>query len=126
MQVWSVNTNQSNTGDEFANWFLEQNRVILWERDGKSNLSEIRKGDLILVYHNQKRVIGVGFAISEREIVDSREETLNVDWIFKNLDNPIKLDNIESKKIGMFHGAIFNWTENIDTFKLLTEIGKRV
>jgi hypothetical protein len=126
MKIWSVNTNQTNHGDEVAKLFLKQNRIILWYRDEKPNLKHIQKGDLVLAYHNELRVIAVGFALSERTTCDNfeKEEFVDVDWIWKNLENPIQLNNIQSEnKVKMFNGSIFNWTENIDTKKLLSEIG---
>jgi len=133
MEIWSVNTNKKELGSLGSELVINQNRIILWHRKGKPSLSKISKGDLILSYNKKKTIVAVGYAVSERVSYDnspswvnvSKEEWVNVDWICTCISNPIKLDDIVSNKITMFSGSIFKWTHNIDTFKLLTEIGKR-
>jgi hypothetical protein len=127
MKIWSVNTLQSKHGDFVAKSFLNQNRVILWWRENQTDFGHIKKGDLILAYHNEKRIIAVGFATSIKQFSceNEGEQFVDVDWIWKNLEKPIQLNDIQSEnKVKMFNGSIFNWTENIDTFKLLSQIGK--
>ncbi len=136
MRIWSVNTNQSDLDDFGAELFLNQNRVVLWWREqfNATDLSILKTGDLILAYHNKRRIIGIGFALSEKKVPPAcldkegkaMEEFVDIDWIFKGLNNPINLTDIEleNSRVKMFNGSIFDWTENIDSFKLLAEIGK--
>ena len=133
MKIWSVNTNISSfKSDKGADIILNQNRVVTWYRD---ELKNINIGDLVLSYNNNKTIIAVGYAISDtKKYIEihhdtTQEQWIDIDWIWKckeDLSNPIKLENIESDiKVSMFLGTSFNWTKNINSFKLLEEIGKR-
>ena len=132
MNIWAVNTNKSNFDNEKgAMIVLNQNRIVTWYRD---DLKQISIGDSILSYNNNKKIIAVGYAISEVQKYTengqnkTQENWIDVDFIWKSnkdLLNTIQLNDIETdNKVAMFNGIIFKWNKHIDTFKLLLEIGK--
>ena len=120
MKVYYVNTNKSNCKKCYE-MMLNQNRVISWYN---TQLQNIKKGDLILLYHNDKGFIGVGFAITKMK--DSyeceNEHFVEVKWILKTFDNPIQANNIDFK--GMFNKTAQVCSINFE--KLFEEISKRI
>ena len=114
-----------------------QNRVILWEYHKlKPNLSIINKGDLVLSFNKKKTIIAVGYAISESKTYKldswqdkSKEQWVDINWIWKckkDLSDAIKTDLIlKDTKNFMYSGTVLNWTNSVDSVKLLTEIGKK-
>ena len=132
MKIWCVNTNITFLDSLGADIVLNQNRVVTWY---KTDLKQISMGDLILSYNNDKKIIAVGYAISDVQQYSkdeqnrTKEQWIDIDFIWKckkDLSNSIKTDSviIEEKNL-MYSGTVINWTNGIDLVKLLTEIGKR-
>jgi hypothetical protein len=141
MKIWCVNTNIAKfskgvMGNKYiaANIVVTQNRVVAWDYKRLTpNLSVIDQGDLVLSYNESKSIIGVGFAISNAQNFEvgsffdkTSEQWIDIDWIWKDIENPIRTDSIvKSGKELIYHGIVLPWTNGIDTNKLLLEIGKR-
>ena len=130
MRVWSVNTNRKDLDGLGAKIVLSQDRVVTWYLN---DLDNIKIGDLVLSFNNKKRVIAVGFAISDvmgysfnkSSLGKTDERWINIDWIWKDtkLNNPIML-----KSIGItwsLRRTVEELTKDIDLKSLLIEIGKR-
>lgn len=134
MNIWSVNTN-SNEDNGNPNGFLimlRQNRVATYYQRA-DDVGNIQNGDLILLYHNNNRVIAVGYALqnSRHDFIDiaSIERWVDVNWIWKaNFNELLEPTNSISRnnlKFISVRRAVNNITGEIDIIALLTEIGKR-
>lgn len=119
MNTWYVNTNAKYCEDCYE-YMLKQNRIASWYN---SAVNKIQQGDLILLHHNKKGFIAIGFATSnfKQHFEFSEEEWIEVKWIFKDFDNPINHNDID------FNGAFLRTVQNvsIDYKKLLIEMSKR-
>ncbi len=135
MKIWLVNSN-SNEENGNPNGFLimlRQNKVATYYQRA-DDVRNIENGDLILLYHNNNRVIAVGFAVqnSKHDFVDiaNIERWVDVNWIWKSKFNESfePIDSIDRKdlKFTTVRRAVNNITEEIDTKSLLIEIGKRL
>jgi hypothetical protein len=130
MKIWRIGTNQRDKdgfGEKQASSFvINQNIVIAW-KGLKPNIHKVKKGDLILSYHNDNRIIAVGYAVSEiKDHKDYEEqEYFEADWIWKtdeSVSNPILRNEIDMNNA---RGTVIDMTNGIDIAKLLAEIGKR-
>jgi len=95
--------------------------VISWYN---TQLQNIKKGDLVLLYHNAKGFISIGIATTKMK--DSyeceNEHFVEVKWILKTFDNPIKANYIDFK--GNFNKTAQVCSINFE--KLFEEISKRI
>jgi len=119
MNTWYVNTNAKHCEDCYE-YMLKQNRIASWYN---SAVNKIKKGDLILLHHNRKGFIAIGFTTSDfkQHFEFSEEKWIEVKWIFKDFNNPINHNDID------FNGAFLRTVQNvsIDYKKLFIEMSKR-
>jgi predicted Mrr-cat superfamily restriction endonuclease len=134
MNTWLVNTN-SNSNNGNPNGFkvmLRQNKAAAYYGK-KGEIDKINPNDLVLLYHNQNRVIAVGFAIEKPEHdfgdMEKVEHWVDVNWLWKaafdkNYEpiNPIIRTNIG---ITMVNGTVINVSNQIDHTALLSEIASK-
>lgn len=138
MKTWLINTN-SNPDNGNPNGFqimLRQNKVSAFY-DRKDTVNGISEGDLILLYHNQNRIIAVGYALKlvEQDFGDITEveHAVDVNWFWKadfreNGDGTLLPTNYIDRHILGFTSVrrtVENITNQINHFNLLVEIGKR-
>jgi len=120
MKTWYVNSNEKYC-KKCHQYMLRQNKIVSWYN---SAIDKIKKGDLILLYHNKKGFIGIGFAISNPEYNEEfkDENFIEVNWICKTFDNPIKYENIE------FNGAFSRTVQqaSVNYKKLFEEMAQRL
>ena len=89
MNTYLVNTNSkpSNGNPNGFKYMLWQNRVMTYyRRQDQTKVDLISKGDLVLLYHNDNRIIAVGFAVSDVQTNDFEdikyvEHFVNVNWM---------------------------------------------
>lgn len=134
MNIWVVNSN-SNEDNGNPNGFLimlRQNRVATYYQRA-DDVGNIAIGDLILLYHNNNRVIAVGYAvqISSHDFIDmaSIERWVDVNWFWKaefnDLLEPTNSISRNDLQFTSVRRAVNNVTTEIDIKSLLIEIGKR-
>ena len=88
MKLYLVNSNKRWCAVCFK-YMLSQNRVITYG-DARTQLDIIKKGDLILLYHNDNRIIAIGFVVEDHEKhfysdIAEHEHWINVNWIWKSV-----------------------------------------
>ena len=125
MRIYCVNTNKKYHNKRWRERFFYENRVFtccLKQLD----LDLIEQGDLILAYHNDKRVVGVGVALEKGRQEDNCKDikTLAVKWLWYSLNKKeyINLDSIGNPSF--FNATVIDWTKDIDKvelFKILAE-----
>ena len=136
MNVYLVNTNSklSNHNPNGYSYMLWQNRVMTYYRNSsQTQVDLISKGDLILLYHNENRIIAVGVAVSgvqtnDFEDIGYVEHFVNVNWIWKALFNgSMPQNSINRNDIGitMVNGAVVNVTSQINFKALLENIASK-
>ncbi|SFC12917.1 hypothetical protein SAMN05421780_10324 [Flexibacter flexilis DSM 6793] len=134
MKIWLVNTN-SNADNGNPNGFkfmLRQNRVSAFY-DRKDTIDKIMVGDLVLLYHNQNRIIAAGFALGNMlhdfEEVKSIEHSVDVNWIWKAVFdenyNPVNFIDRNDLSITTVMSTVNNVTSQVNGTKLLELIGQR-
>jgi hypothetical protein len=133
MKIWLVNTNanEENGNPDGYKQMLRQNKVIPYYVR-KENIDKIEPQDMVLLYHNNDRVIAVGFAIDIQndlaEIVHN-EHYVSVNWFWKaDFNSQFEPQNpIDRNKIGIttVSSIVVNITEQVDCRVLLQEVAKR-
>lgn len=134
MTCWLVNSNSKykNNNPNGYKYMLRQNMVaayygVNWKVD------KIKKGDLVLLYHNENRIIAVGCVVQEFEEHDYEEisdieHRVDVNWIWKASFNeksePVNPINRYDVNISMVNGTVNNVSNQIDYKKLFEEIAK--
>lgn len=140
MKTWLVNTNSKN--DPAHIYMLRQNKAAaFYSAAGK--VDKISKGDLVLLYHNDNRIIAVGCVVAPpikgHEIfgtaMNSKEHSVDVNWLWKTtLDpksgeptsSPINRHDIGkvSGGIDMVNNTVVDVTGKVDYKKLFSEIAR--
>lgn len=132
MKTWLVNTN---TRDENGNpnaykYMLRQNKAAAFY-DRAPAIDQIDRGDLVLLYHNQNRIIAVGTVVTPFEGHDFQElekveHWVDVNWLWKaDFDSkfePVNAINRNSLGIKMVNGTVVNVTEQVDYKELFVQI----
>jgi len=132
MKCWLVNTNskQENGNPHGFKYMLRQNKAAAFY-DRSVTIDKIEKGDLILLYHNQNRIIAVGAVIEafvghDFSDIEDVEHWVDVNWIWKSVfdedDNPVTYIDRNTLKITMVNNTVVNVTEQIDFKQLFSEI----
>lgn len=134
MKSWLINSNsnEDNGNENGFLYMLRQNKVSTFY-DKKEKINTVSPGDLILLYHNDNRVIAFGFALNMQkhdfEPIREIEHWVDVNWIWKasfdtnhNPTNPINRKDIG---ITMVNGSVINITDQVDLKLLLEKIGER-
>ncbi|WP_298190268.1 hypothetical protein [uncultured Pseudomonas sp.] len=132
MKAWLVNTNSKddNGNPNAYKYMLRQSKAAAFY-DKAETIDKIAKGDLVLLYHNQNRVIAVG-AVLERfkghdfAELDKIEHWVDVNWLWKSdfdkNHEPLNFIDRNTLGITMVNGTVVNITDQIDYKKLLAEI----
>jgi predicted Mrr-cat superfamily restriction endonuclease len=135
MKSWLVNTNskQENENPHGFKYMLRQNKAAaFYDRSG--TIDKIEKGDLILLYHNQNRVIAVGavfVAFSGHDFIDIEnvEHWVDVNWLWKSefdvQDNPKNYIDRNNIGITMVNNTVVNITDQVNYKKLFEEIANK-
>lgn len=132
MKVWIVNTNtKSENGNPNAfKYMLRQNRAAAFY-DRAQEIDKIEKGDVVLLYHNDNRIIAVGAVVVPFEghdfgDIEKVEHWVDVNWLWMadfNSDYiPINSINRHSLGITMVNGTVVNVTDQINYRELLSQI----
>ena len=135
MKTWLVNTNSKdeNGNPNAYKYMLRQNKAAAFY--GKAGaVDKISKGDVVMLYHNDNRIIAVGCVVAPFEghdfghAVDSIEHWVDVNWLWKaSLDsqsNPTS--HIDRNVIGirMVNNTVVNITDQVDYKILLSEVAR--
>ena len=135
MKVYVVNSNvnPSNKCPNCFQYMLRQNRVITYY-DRANQVNGIQAGDLVLLYHNDNRVIAVGFAVKDHEEhnyshIASHEHWVDVNWLWKTVlnknYNPVNPIDRNSVGFNIPRRTVEDVTKQINLSNLLEEMGKR-
>ncbi len=134
MKSWLVNTNSKakNGNPNGYKYMLRQNKAAT-NYDKSSSVDKISKGDLVLLYHNENRIIAVGAVIKESEEHDfsdmNIEHWVDLNWLWKadfnNNEQPINSINRNDLNITMVNNSVVNITSQINYENLFQEICKR-
>jgi len=135
MKTWLVNTNsKEESGNPNAfKYMLRQNKAAAFY--GRANkIDQIDKGDLVLLYHNDNRIIAVGSVLTQFkphdfEDMNSIEHWVDVNWLWKtNFDenyNPTNSIDRTSLGITEFRRTVIDVTEQVNYRELFTQISNR-
>jgi len=131
--VVNSNVNPNNNCPDCFKYMLRQNRVITYY-ERATQIDGIEAGDLILLYHNDNRVIAVGFATNDHAEhnfpdIAAHEHWIDVNWIWKCVldqnDNPINPIDRNSLGFNIPRHTVVDVTKKINLSNLLSEIGIR-
>jgi len=138
MKAWLVNSNSNpnNKGPHCFEYMIRHNKVAAYFDDWNTQIDLIKKGDLVLLYHNKNRIIAVGCVVKGFEPHDYQqtmgtadEHWADVNWLWKasfddqlNPVNPIIRTDVDITMVGK---TVVNITEQLDYRLLLEEIAKR-
>jgi len=135
MKAWIVNTNtrESSANPNAFKYMLRQNKAAAYygRRDA---VDKIDRGDLVLLYHNDNRVIAVGAVVNPFEGHDyadfeALEHWVDVNWLWKAAfdenDKPINFIDRNDLGITMVNGTAVNVTGQIDYKALFSEIASK-
>ena len=131
MKTWLVNTNtkDDNENPNAFKYMLRQNKAAAFYSRGPE-IDKIEKGDLVLLYHNQNRVIAVGAVVTPYQGHDFKdmeiEHWVDVNWLWKaDFDanyEPVNPINRKDLGIRMVNGTVVNVTDQVDYKELLSQI----
>lgn len=130
MDTWLVNTNikEDNRNPNGFKYMLRHNKAAAYY-DRASEVDRIKKGDTVLLYHNDNRIIAVGAVLYGYEGHDYNdlneiEHWVDVNWLWKaSFDDDFKPTNaINRNKIGitMVGKTVVKVTDQVD-YKILFE-----
>jgi len=137
MKAWLVNSNSNpnNKGPHCFEYMIRHNKVAAYFDDWNALIDPIKKGDLVLLHHNDFRIIAVGFVVKGFEPHDYQkqmgdiEHWADVNWLWKasfddqlNPVNPIIRTDVGVTKC---RNTVEDITEQLDYKCLLEEIAKR-
>ena len=138
MKAWLVNTNSKleNEGSHCFEYMLRHNKAAAYHDTWNTQIDPIEKGDLILLYHNNNKIIAVGFVVKAFESHDYQETMgdvehwVDVNWLWKvsfdNQLNPINpIMRTDELNIPVVLRTVINITEHINYRLLLEEVAKR-
>ena len=134
MKAWLVNTNSrgDNGNPNAYKYMLRQNKAAAFY-DKATSIDKIEKADLVLLYHNQNRVIAVGAVVHQFlghdfDELDEIEHWVDVNWLWKadlNKDHePLTFIDRNTLEITMVNGAVINITDQLNYKKLFEELAK--
>lgn len=135
MTCWLVNSNSNskNNNPNGYKYMLRQNMVAAYYGVNCS-VDKIKKGDIVLLYHNENRIIAVGCVVHEFERHDYEEisdveHRVDLNWIWKAKFNdksePIDFINRYDLGITMVNGTVINVSSQVDYKKLLEKIAEK-
>ena len=135
MKAWLVNTNTKgeNGNPNGFKYMLRQNKASAYY-DRASEVDKIKKSDLVLLYHNDNRIIAVGAVVNhyeghDYEVLNEVEHWVDVNWLWKDSfdDNFVPTNSINRNKLGitMVNGTVVNVTDQVDYKALFEEIAMK-
>ena len=135
MKSWLVNTNikEINKNPNGYKYMLRHNKAAAYY-DRASEVDRIKKGDLVLLYHNDNQIIAVGAVLYDYEghdynDINEIEHWVDVNWLWKvSLDESFKPTNaINRNELGitMVGKVVVNVTDQVDYKILFKEIAIR-
>ena len=135
MKTWLVNTNtkRDNHNPNAFRYMLRQNKAAAYY-DRAHTIDKIAAGDLVLLYHNDNRVIAVGCVVSGFEGHDFTDVALvehwvDVNWLWAaNFDaDMIPTNAIDRNTLGitMVNNTVVNVSDQVDYRVLMQEIASR-
>ena len=127
MKIFCVKTNKDDVGEAWRRRFYAENRVFTCCLK-HTDLNVVQPGDIVLVYHNNKRVVGVGVALENAKKIDCGEKFFRfvpVKWLWFSLGNDF-IDIDEIGNVSQFRGAVTDWTPYIDKAKLLEKVAEKI
>ncbi len=130
MKTWLVNTNTKgeNGNPNGFKYMLRQNKASAYY-DRASEVDKIKKSDLVLLYHNDNRIIAVGAVVTpyeghDFEDLNEIEHWVDVNWLWNaSFDKDFEPTNpINRNKLGitMVGKTVVNVTDQIN-YKILFE-----
>ncbi len=138
MKAWLVNSNSkaANKGPHCFEYMIRHNKVAAYYEHFNKQIDQIKTGDLVLLYHNENRIIAVGCVAKEfrdhdyqTDMGTANEHWADVNWIWKvafddqlNPVNPIIRTDVGIKMVGK---TVVNITVPLDYRALWEEIAKR-
>ncbi len=138
MKAWLVNSNskEENKGPHCFEYMIRHNKVAAYYDPFNKQIDQIKTGDLVLLYHNENRIIAVGCVAKEfrghdyqTHMKPADEHWVDVNWIWKvafddqlNPVNPIIRTDVGIKMVGK---TVVNITVPLDYRALWEEIAKR-
>lgn len=134
MKAWIVNTN-SKEESENPNGFkfmLRQNKASAYYNK-KEVIDKISPADIVLLYHNNNRIIAVGCVIENVEYdfleIHDLEHWVDVNWLWKATFNeefePINPIDRHILGITMVNNTVVNVTNQLDYKVLFAEIASK-
>lgn len=134
MRTWLVNTNSKgeNGNPNAYKYMLRQSKAAAFY-DRAEAIDGISEGDLILLYHNQNRIIAVGCVVNSFQGHDFAEMNyiehwVDVNWLWKaDFDNdfePVNYINRNDIEITMVNGTVVNVTEQVNYRELFVKIAE--
>lgn len=134
MKAWLVNTNSKdkNRNPNGYKFMLRQNKAAAYY-NRRTEVDIISAEDMVLLYHNDNRVIAIGFVIEniphDFGDMENIEHWVDVNWIWKaKMDSDFEPTNFINRNdlgITMVNGAVINITNQLNYKSLFEEIGKR-
>jgi hypothetical protein len=138
MKAWLVNSNWSQQ-DHCFEYMIRHNKVAAYG-DAKMQIKPIEEDDLVLLYHNENRIIAVGCVVKGFEPYDHQtalgdfEYWADVNWLWKAFfvrddQNQLKPVNpimrTDELNIPMVGKTVVNITDQLNYRLLWEEIAKR-
>lgn len=133
MKVWLVNSNskENNENPHGFQYMLRHNKASAYY-DRRTEINKISPNDLVLLYHNENRIIAVGFALGRNnhdfEEINDIEHWIDVNWFWKaEFVNNLPTNSINRNNIGikMVIATVNDITNQINYQELLKEIGTK-
>ncbi len=136
MNTWLVNTNtaKENCNPNGFKYMIRQNRAIAWGGAG-SQLNGVQPNDLILLYHNDNRIVAVGIAVSSVQQSDfPQKEDYEEYWIDSHWlwvadfdENSQPINPINRKSVGIYNvrNTVNQITDEINYQALLAQIAEK-
>lgn len=134
MKAWLVNTNVGN--QNCIEYMIRHNKVAAYYPDTNTQIDGIKENDLVLLYHNDNRIVAVGCVVKRfvghvyQKDMGDIEHWTDVNWIWKaSFDKELNPTNFitRTSKLGipMVGRTVVNITDHLDYKLLLEEIAKR-
>ena len=134
MKTWLVNSNSNDANDNPNGYrfMLRQNKVAAFF-DRRTKIDKIGAGDLVLLYHNNNRVIAAGFVLDsaphDYAELDAVEHWKDINWIWTaNFDTDFNPTNsIDRRELGFdsVRHTVNDISDELNHLALLQAIGQR-
>jgi predicted Mrr-cat superfamily restriction endonuclease len=132
MNTWLVNSNIKNNSNAFK-YMLRQGKVSSFYQEA-DRVDKLQQGDLVLLYHNNNRIIAVGSVLSQFDRDDftndeSTENWSDVNWLWKARLNEHyePIEHIDRNTVGVTNilRVVNRVTDQVDYRALMVEIASK-